>query len=261
MRSLSIAATGMQAQQLNLDVISNNIANLSTSAFKRQRADFVDLLYQTKTRMGTNSAADGTVIPTGIQLGLGVKAGSTYRINEQGPIVNTDNPLDLAINGRGFFQIQMPSGEIAYTRAGQFNLNADGEIVNPQGHLLLPGFTVPQDAVGIDISEDGQVQATFSDQVAPQILGQIEIATFINDAGLSADGNNLYKETEASGPPLLNMPLEPGYGAIRQRFIEQSNVDAVTEITTLITAQRGFELNSRVVSTSDEMLQTISNIR
>ena len=175
-QSLNIAATGMQAQQTNLDVISNNIANLSTTAFKRERAEFSDLLYQTKTRSGTNASADGQTVPTGIQIGLGVKTGATYRIHEQGTIVNTDNPLDMAINGRGYFQVQLPNGDTVYTRDGQFGQNENGEIVDAQGNILLPGFTIPNNAVSVSISTDGQIQASFSNQVQPQVVGQIELS-------------------------------------------------------------------------------------
>ncbi len=261
MRALNIAASGMQAQQKNLDVISNNIANLSTPAFKRGRAEFSDLIYQSDTRMGTASAADGTIIPTGVQYGLGVKIGSTYRIHEQGAFQETGNVFDIAINGAGYFQVVQPNGEIAYTRAGQFNLNDQGELVNSLGFIIEPNIVIPQEAESIDISPEGEVFASFGDEVEAQNLGQLELAVFVNEAGLRAIGNNLYTETEASGPPLLDFPGTQNFGNLLQGFLEASNVDSVTEITSLITAQRAFEFNSRVITASDEMLQTINNVR
>ena len=261
MRALNIAATGMMAQQTNVDVIANNIANMSTTAFKRQKAEFQDLLYQNITRAGTNSSDEGTIVPTGIQLGLGVKTGSVYRINEQGPVVETGNDFDVAISGKGYFQVNLPTGSQAYTRAGNFQVNADGDLVTSQGYAVSPGISVPQNAAGVDINEDGQVIVKIDGDPAPQIVGQLDLVNFINEAGLEADGNNLLLETEASGAPLTGLPGDEGFGSVLQSFLEMSNVDSVSEITTLITAQRAYELNSRVISTSDEMLQTISNIR
>lgn len=261
MRALSTAATGMQAQQRSLDVISNNLANLSTAGFKRQRVEFSDLLYQNQTRAGTTSAADGTIVPTGIQIGLGTKIGGVYRINEQGSFQETRNDLDLAINGQGYFQVLLPDGQTAYTRAGQFSLNEQGEIVTLQGLTVQPGINVPQDAVSVDVNQAGEVVVTFSDQETSTIVGQIELANFINDAGLNAIGNNLMTETEASGPAILDFPSQPGFGFLEQGFIETSNVDPVTEITSLIQTQRSFELNSRVISTVDEMLSAVNNIK
>ena len=261
MRALNIAATGMMAQQTNVDVISNNIANMSTTAFKRQKAEFQDLLYQNITRAGTNSSDEGTIVPTGIQLGLGVKTGSVYRINEQGPVVETGNDLDVAISGKGYFQVNLPTGTQAFTRAGNFQVNADGDLVTSQGYVVSPGISIPQDAANVDINEDGQVMVKIDGQPAPQTVGQLDLVNFVNEAGLEAEGNNLFTETEASGAPLTGLPGDEGFGTVLQNFIEMSNVDSVSEITTLITAQRAYELNSRVISTSDEMLQTISNIR
>ena len=261
MRSLSIAATGMLAQQMNVDVISNNIANLSTTGYKLQRAEFQDLLYQNLERVGTNSSDSGTIVPTGIQLGLGVKSGAIYRVHEQGALVSTGNQFDMAISGRGYFQIDLPDGEPAYTRDGSFQLSQDGEIVNSQGYTVAPGITVPSDATSVSINESGEVFVTQPGTTTPSNVGQIEMVTFINEAGLQAEGNNLYSETEASGTPTSGLPGAEGFGTLEQRFLEQSNVDAVTEITTLITAQRSYELNSRVISTSDEMLQAVSQLR
>ncbi len=260
MRALDIAATGMLAQQLNVDVISNNIANLSTTAYKRNRAEFQDLLYQNQTRAGTTSSNVGTVIPTGIQLGLGVKTGSVYRVGIQGALAETGNDFDIAINGRGYFQINTPDGTFAYTRAGAFQVNATGELVTSEGYTVSPGITVPQDAVGIDINEEGEVLVTIDGQTAPQNVGQIDIVAFINEAGLAAAGNNLHFETEASGTPITGLPGDVGFGILQQRFLELSNVDSVGEITRLIAAQRAYELNSRVISTSDEMLQAVSQL-
>ena len=261
MRSLSIAATGMQAQQTNVDVISNNIANMSTTAFKRQRAEFQDLLYQNIARAGMNTSDEGTIAPTGIQLGLGVKTGSIYRVNEQGALVETGNDFDLAISGKGYFQVNLPTGEPAYTRAGNFAINADGDVVTTQGYPISPGITIPQGAATVNINEDGEVIVKTDGDPAPQVVGQIDLVNFLNEAGLDADGNNLFFETEASGAPLAGLAGDEGFGTLRQHFLEISNVDSVSEITTLISAQRAYELNSRVISTSDEMLQTVSNLR
>lgn len=260
MRSLSIAATGMLAQQLNVDVISNNIANLNTTAFKRQRAEFQDLLYQSIQRVGTNAASDGTIVPAGVEVGLGVRPGAIYRISEQGSLVQTNNDFDVAISGRGFFQVDLPVGEPGYTRAGSFQVNADGDLVTAEGFPVAPGITVPADAIDVEINEDGEVLATIDGQTAPQNLGQLELVTFVNETGLEARGNNLFFETEASGTPTSGAPGTEGFGTVLQGFLEVSNVDAVSEITSLITAQRAFELNSRVITSGDEMLQTINNI-
>lgn len=261
MRSLDIGATGMLAQQLNVDVISNNIANMTTSGFKRQRAEFHDLLYQNKVRPGATSSDVGTIVPSGIQLGLGVKAGATYRIHEQGALQITENPLDLAIIGDGFFQIEMPSGETAYTRSGSLQVNQDGEIVTAQGFRVLPGIVIPENAIDIDINESGEVLAKIQDQIVLQNLGQIELANFINPPGLEAIGSNLLLETEASGAATTGNPNEDSFGKIQQGAIETSNVNAVEEITNLITAQRAYEMNSNVISTSDEMMNTTNQLR
>ncbi len=261
MRALSIAATGMQAQELNVQTISNNIANLNTTAFKKQRAEFQDLLYQNITRVGTTSSDAATVIPTGIQVGLGVKTGATYRITEQGSLTQTGNAFDIAVLGQGYFQITLPSGDIAYTRAGSFQVNADGEIVTAEGYSVSPSITVPPDAIQVDINQSGEVLVTIQGQTTPSNVGQFDLAKFVNPAGLEAQGNNLFTETEASGTPVLGTPGADGFGNIQQGFLETSNVDAVTEITNLITAQRAYELNSRVISTADEMLQSINQIR
>lgn len=260
MKSLNIAATGMQAQQLNVDVISNNIANLSTTGFKRQRAEFQDLLYQNIQRMGSTSSDNGDVIPTGIQIGTGVKPGAVYRIHEQGNVIQTSNELDVAVQGEGFFQVSLPNGDPAYTRAGSFQLNNEGLIVTAEGYVVSPEITIPDDAISVSINISGEVSVKFSDQVPEQIVGQFDLVRFQNEAGLEAIGDNLFLETDASGDPIASVPGDAGFGTLLQGFLESSNVDVVTELTTLITAQRSYELNSRVISTSDEMLQTLTQI-
>jgi flagellar basal-body rod protein FlgG len=261
MKSLSIAATGMLAQQRNVEVISNNIANLNTVGFKRQRAEFQDLLYQTLERAGAISSATGAIVPNGVQIGAGVKTGSVYRIIEQGNVTQTGNDFDLAISGRGLFRIQMPDGTIAYTRAGNFSISGDGRIVTQDGYELLPGFAIPDDAVDVSISDDGVVEARIAGQEAPREVGRLELVTFFNESGLEAIGDNLLLETTASGEPVIGNPGEPGFGRILQGFIENSNVDPVREITALIAAQRAYEMNARVIESSDEMLAQSANLR
>ncbi len=261
MLSLDIAATGMQAQQMNVDTISNNIANMTTTGFKRQRAQFQDLIYQTKVRPGVTSSNVGSILPSGIQLGLGVKPGSIYRINEQGPIQISGNTYDLAIAGRGFFQIAMPDGTTGYTRDGSFSINADGQIVNSLGYALEPAITIPSDATSVNITEDGLVQVKIPGTTATQQVGQIQIAIFQNDAGLEAIGNNILLETDGSGTPTVGNPVDVGFGKLQQGAREASNVNVVDEITTLITAQRAYEMNSKVIQTSDDMLGTLTQLR
>lgn len=261
MRALSIAASGMQAQQLNVDVISHNIANMNTTAYKRQRAEFQDMLYQNLERPGSTSAASGAILPLGIQIGVGVRADAVGRITEQGGMSATGNAYDLAIDGRGFFQIALPSGQTAYTRAGNLAVNADGEIVTADGYPLEPSITVPQDATAIQVTRDGIVEVTMAGQTDPQQIGQIEIATFINPAGLEAIGDNLYLETPASGTANTATPGSPGFGTLMQGFLELSNVNAVEEISSLIVAQRAYEMNARVITAADEMLQATTQLR
>ena len=261
MRALRTAATGMAAQQLNVEVISNNIANMNTVGFKRQRAEFQDLLYQNVERMGAQSSTQGTVVPTGIQIGSGVKAGSVYRITEQGSPTRTGNPYDIAIDGKGYFQITMPSGEIAYTRAGNFAVNGEGQLVTEDGYAVEPAINIPQDAIDVSISKSGQVQVTTQGQTEPQVVGQLELATFFNEAGLEAIGDNLLLETAASGPATVGAPGEVGYGTLLQHYTEASNVDAVSEITALIVAQRAYEMNSKVITTADEMLSVSTQLK
>ncbi|MDO8409989.1 MAG: flagellar basal-body rod protein FlgG [Phenylobacterium sp.] len=260
MQALRTAATGMSAQQLNVEVISNNIANMNTVGFKKQRAEFQDLLYHTMERAGA-MAAEGAIVPTGVQIGGGVKAGSVYRITEQGAVTQTGNPYDLAIEGRGFFQVLMPSGETAYTRAGNLSLNADGLLVTEDGYTIQPAINVPNDATSISVSKTGQVQAVRAGQTETEVVGQIELANFVNEAGLSAIGDNLLMETAASGPANVGAPGIDGFGNLLQGYTEASNVDAVTEITSLIVAQRAYEMNSKVISAADEMLQAANSVK
>ena len=260
-KSLSIAATGMLAQQLNVEVISNNIANINTTGYKRQRAEFQDLLYENQLRVGSESSDQGTIVPAGIQLGSGVNAGAVYRIMEQGSVTQTENDFDLAIQGKGFFRIVRPNGENGFTRAGAFQLSPTGQIVTQDGFTVSPGITVPQNAIGVTVNESGQVLAKLDGQVDLQNVGQVELVTFANQAGLEAIGDNLFLETPASGPATVGVPGTNGVGTILQGFLETANVNPVTEIVTMITAQRAYEMNSRVITASDEMLRTISNLR
>ncbi|MCZ6813390.1 MAG: flagellar basal-body rod protein FlgG [Alphaproteobacteria bacterium] len=261
MRSLSIAATGMLAQQMNVEVISNNIANVNTTGFKRQRAEFQDLLYQDLLRAGTNSSETGTVVPSGIQIGLGVKPAAVYRITEQGNITITNNELDMAINGKGYFPVELPSGDIGYTRAGSFGRSPDGDLVTPNGFIVQPGLTIPTNAVDVSVNAQGQISVTIQGQTAPQVIGQLQLATFANEAGLRAVGDNLFMETTASGIGTLGTPGAAGFGTIQQGALETSNVNVVSEITNLITAQRAYEMNSRVIQASDEMLSSVVQLR
>ncbi|TAH37570.1 MAG: flagellar basal-body rod protein FlgG [Alphaproteobacteria bacterium] len=261
MRALSIAATGMLAQQTNVEVISNNIANLNTTGFKRSRAEFQDLLYQSMRRVGASTGGGGEVVPTGVQVGLGVQTAAVYRIHDQGTLQSTGNPYDLAIKGKGFFQVLLPNGETAYTREGAFTLNASGQLVTQDGYQVQPSITIPSDAVDVAISEDGAVLVKQDGQTALSNVGQLDLATFPNESGLAAHGNNLYLETESSGAPVTGQANTTGFGSIQQNYLEASNVNIVSEITTLITAQRAYEMNSKVIETGDQMMGTISQMR
>jgi flagellar basal-body rod protein FlgG len=261
MRALRIAATGMAAQQMNVEVISNNIANMNTVGFKKQRAEFQDLLYQNVERMGVQSSSTGTVVPTGVQIGSGVKTGSVYRITQQGALTQTGNKLDMAIDGKGFFSVLMPSGETAYTRAGNFSVSPTGQLVTADGYVVQPAITLPQGTTDVAVSADGQVSATLAGQTAPQLVGQLQLATFYNEAGLEAIGDNLFLESGASGPANLGAPGANGYGKLQQGYTEASNVDAVSEVTALIVAQRAYEMNSKVVTAADQMLSTTSQLK
>ena len=261
MRALRTATTGMSAQQLNVDTISHNIANMNTVGFKKQRAEFQDLLYQNVERMGAQSSEAGTVVPTGIQVGGGVKTGSVYRILTQGSPTRTDNPYDIMVDGRGYFQVLMPSGETAYTRAGNFAVNDQGQLVTDDGYLVQPQITLPQDSKEVTISKTGQVSVTQDGVTAPTVVGQLQIASFFNEAGLDAIGDNLFLESGASGAVNIGTPGSVGFGTLMQGYTEASNVDAVSEITSLIVAQRAYEMNSKVIKTADDMLSVTSNLR
>lgn len=261
MRALNIAATGMLAQQMNVEVISNNLANLSTTGYKRQRAEFKDLLYQQYQRPGSQGSGDGSTVPSGIQLGLGVRPGAVYRINEQGVPQETNNDLDVAIQGKGYFIVQQPDGSESYTRAGAFQLSPDGEIITQEGFVVSPGISVPNGATKITISPTGTVQAVLDGQVDPQTIGTLEIANFVNPNGLEAMGDNLFRETTASGEAQTAAPGEAGYGTLLQGYLENSNVDPVREITTLIVAQRSYEMNSKIITAADEMLRAAAQLR
>ena len=260
MRSLDIASTGMQAQQTNVEVISNNIANMTTTGFKRQRAEFQDLIYQNLRRVGSNSSDTGTIVPSGAQVGLGVKTAAIYRINEQGNLQQTSNSLDLAIQGNGYFQVTLPSGDTAYTRDGTFGLAPDGTIVTADGYVVQPGVVIPTNAKSVTVNTAGQVQVSIDGQTAPQTVGTLQLAVFPNEAGLESQGDNLSLQTAASGNAVTGNPASPGFGSVMQGFIETSNVNVVTEITDLITAQRAYEMNSKVITASDEMLSTLTNL-
>lgn len=254
MHALWVSKTGLEAQDLNLSTVSNNLSNVSTVGFKKDRAVFEDLLYQIQRQPGTNSSAD-TRLPSGLQLGTGVRTAGTQKIFTTGSLELTDQPLDLAINGRGFFQIQMPDGTVSYTRNGTFHINDEGTIVNVNGYPLEPQIDIPELTSNLTISKDGIVQATMFGDPVPQELGQIETVDFINPAGLQAVGGNLYFETVASGAPIVGVPSEEGFGTMEQGALENSNVEVVEELVKMITVQRAYEMNSKVVSAADKMLQ------
>jgi flagellar basal-body rod protein FlgG len=260
MRSLSIGTTGMLAQQLNVETISNNIANMTTTGYKRQRAEFQDLLYEQVRRVGTQTSDQGNVLPAGVELGSGVKTVATPRLMTQGAILQTGKDYDVAIRGEGFFRIQMPDGRTAYSRDGSFELDAQGRLVTAQGNLVLPNITIPQNSTGVTINAQGQVMATPTGTTTPTTVGQIELAVFVNKTGLQGIGDNLYLETPASGPPQTGQPNTENYGNLQQGNLEQANVEAVSEISDLIAAQRAYEMNAKVITASDQMLQATSNL-
>jgi flagellar basal-body rod protein FlgG len=259
-RSLFIAATGMEAQRLSIDVISNNLANVNTTGFKKSRADFQELLYQGIKSAGASSA-EGAELPSGIQVGLGVKPAAVQKMFQQGDFVSTGNSLDLVIEGQGFFQITKPDGEIAYSRAGALKMNSEGNIVNSDGYALEPAITIPANTLQITIAQDGTVSALQAGSSTPTQVGQIELAQFINPGGLNATGKNLFLPTAASGEPITGNPGSDGLGTINQGFLELSNVNVVEEMVNMIVSQRAYELNSKVVQSSDEMLATANNIK
>jgi flagellar basal-body rod protein FlgG len=260
MRALSTAATGMMAMELNVQVISNNLANMTTTAYKRQRAEFQDLLYDHVSRVGTQTSAQGNMLPVGIDLGSGVKPVGTVRLMTQGNLAQTGNQLDVAIRGDGFFKIQLPDGTYAYTRDGSFNMDAQGRIVTAQGNVVQPAITIPQNSTGLTINAQGQVSVVPPGTTTPTVLGQLTLTRFVNQAGLLPMGDNLYQETPASGPPQDGLPATDGAGDLLQKSLEQSNVDSVSEITNLITAQRAYEMNSKVITAADQMLQATANL-
>ena len=260
MRSLHIAGTGMMAQQTNVEVISNNIANMRTTGFKRQRAEFQDLLYDHQRRVGAQNSQQGNILPVGIAVGSGVKPSSITRVMSQGNVLPTEKDYDVAIRGEGYFRIQMPDGRTAFTRAGTFELNAEGTMVTPDGYPLEPAITIPQNATSVTINPQGVVQAQIPGQQALQNVGTIQLARFVNKAGLEAIGDNLFLETPASGQAQVNNPGTEGTGTLLQRHLEQSNVTAVSEISDLIAAQRAYEMNARIISAADQMLQSTAQV-
>jgi flagellar basal-body rod protein FlgG len=261
MKALQIAATGMSAQQMRVDVVSNNLANMSTTGYNARRAEFADLHYQQLARPGTVSAGDGTVLPTGVQVGLGVRTSAVSVVLSQGSLSATGGDLDVAIEGRGYIEVTLPSGQSAYTRDGGLKRSADGRVVTADGYPVVPGITIPEDARAISINAAGEVWAYFNDRVEAEQLGQITLAGFANDRGLEAIGSNLFLETAASGPPAVGQPGEGGLGTLRQGYLEDSSIDAVREITELIKAQRGYELNAKVITAADQMLAATVQVR
>lgn len=261
MRSLQIAATGMSAQQTRVDVISNNLANMSTTGYNARRAEFSDLYYQQAVRPGTLTSTEGTMVPAGVQLGLGVRPTAVSVVLGQGPLNETKGDLDVAIEGNGYLEVTLPSGISAYTRDGGLKRSPDGQIITSDGYPVVPGITIPNDARSITISPSGEVFAYFNDQVEPENLGQFTLANFVNEKGMEAIGSNLFLETPASGPAQVAVPGEQGLGVLRNGYLEESSVDPVREITELIKAQRGYEMNSKVITASDQMLGATVQIR
>ena len=261
MRALQIAATGMSAQQMRVEVISNNLANMSTTGYNARRAEFADLHYQQLTRPGAITANDGTVVPTGVQLGLGVRPSAVTVNLAQGSLSATGGDLDVAIDGHGYLEVTLPSGASAYTRDGGLKRSADGQIVTSDGHPVVPDITIPVDARALAINAEGEVYAYFNDRVEPELLGQFTLASFTNEKGLEAIGSNLFLETGASGPANVSTPGEEGLGTLRQGYLEESSVDPVREITELIKAQRGYELNAKVITAADQMLSATTQVR
>lgn len=260
MRAMHTAATGMMAQQLNVQVISNNIANMRTTGYKRQRAEFQDLLYEQVRRAGTQTSEQGNVLPAGVELGAGVKTVGTPRILTQGSLLPTGKDFDVAIRGEGYFKIQLPDGRTAYSRDGSFNLDAQGRIVTSEGNVVQPGITIPQTASGVTISQNGQVAYSSPNSTTPTQVGRIELTRFVNKAGLQSIGDNLFLETASSGPAQDGQPNADGFGSVMQGNLEQANVEAVTELSDLISAQRAYEMNAKVISAAEQMMQATSNL-
>ncbi len=261
MRALKIAATGMSAQQLRVETIANNLANMSTTGYNARRAEFADLHYQQATKPGTINASDGTVLPTGVQLGLGVRPTAVSVKLAQGSLAQTGGDLDVAIDGAGYLEVTLPSGQSAFTRDGGLKRTGEGLIVTSDGFAVSPQITIPDDARSVSINGAGEVYAYFAETAEGQLLGQLSLAGFNNSKGLEALGGNLFVETEASGAPLVSTPGQDGLGTVRQGYLEASSVDAVREITELIEAQRGYEMNAKVISAADQMMSATSQVR
>lgn len=261
MKALQIAATGMAAQQMKVDVVSNNLANMSTTGYNPRRADFADLTYQQMARPGSVSAADGSMLPTGIQIGLGVRPAAVSVVIGQGTLDATGGDLDVAIDGNGYIEVQLPSGQTGYTRDGALKRSAEGLIVTSDGYPVAPGITIPSDARGLTISPSGEVWADFADRVDPELIGQLTISSFPNEKGLEAVGSNLFLESPASGAAFSGTPGQEGLGTLRHGYLEGSTVDAVREVTELIKAQRGYELNAKVITAADQMLAATTQVR
>lgn len=261
MKALQIAASGMSAQQMRVDVVSNNLANMSTTGYNARRAEFADLHYEQLSRPGTISAQDGSMLPAGVQLGMGVRPSAVSVVLAQGALSQTGGDLDVAIEGRGYLEVTLPSGAAGYTRDGGLKRSADGLIVTSQGYPVAPGITIPTDARSVSINADGEVYAHFIDEVQPQLLGQFNLVGFTNEKGLEALGGNLFLESAASGGPIAGTPGEDGLGLLRQGYLEDSAVDSVREITELIKAQRGYEMNAKVITAADQMLSATAQVR
>ena len=261
MRALSIAATGMAAQQTRVEVISNNLANMNTTGYNARRAEFADLHYQQVTRAGSINAANGAIVPAGVQLGLGVRPTAVAMEVAQGALSETGGDLDVAIEGRGYLEVTLPSGAPAYTRDGALKRTGEGQLVTSDGHPVVPDVTIPADTRSITINPEGEIYAYFIDRVEPELLGQLSLVNFSNEKGLEALGSNLYGQTAASGDPLVGFPGEDGLGFFRQGYLEDSSVDAVREITDLIEAQRGYEMNAKVITAADQMMSATTQIR
>lgn len=261
MKALQIAATGMAAQQMRVDVVSNNLSNMSTTGYNARRAEFADLPYEQIARPGTVTAEDGTLLPTGVQLGLGVRPAAVSVVLAQGALTQTGGDLDIAIEGHGMLEVSLPAGGVAYTRDGALKRSADGMIVTSEGYTVSPGITVPVDARSLSINASGEVWAYFNDRTEPELIGQLTLSGFANAKGLEAIGSNLFLQTEASGPPLPGLPGADGLGTFRQGYLEESSVDPVREVTELIKAQRGYELNSKVLTAADQMLSATVQVR
>lgn len=261
MNALKIAATGMAAQQMRVEVISNNLANMNTTAFNARRAEFSDLNYEQIQRAGTISAADGAVLPAGVQLGMGVRPSAISMNVEQGALKQTGGTFDLAVEGRGYIEVSLPSGDAAFTRDGALKLTGDGQIVTSDGYPIVPDTTIPSDARDVSINANGEIYAYFDGQIEAQLLGQITLSDFTNQTGLEAMGGNLYRETAASGRAITGEAGIGGLGTFRQGYLESSSVDAVRELTELIEAQRGYELNAKVITAADQMLAATTQIR